>query len=265
MGYGDDRLVSIEWLIGSAFNDILKGDGGGNHITGGLGDDVIDGAGGVDFATYADGPGGVTINLSLLGPQNTGRGFDTLISIEGVEGSSGNDVLTGDDGDNILIGDAGDDQLVGGGGVDVASFRNASAGVSISLLVAGPQASSDGLDTLVSIEGLQGSAFDDVLVGDAGDNLFLMTLGHDTITGGNGVDTISYQGTGLGGSIDLWDYGSGPYNYRLSSIENAIGSDFEDWLGGNNLANVLIGMDGATLIGMDGASIRITGGAFSGR
>ena len=116
--------------------------------------------------------------------------------------------------------------------------------MNVSLLHTGSQATGEGGDLLASIEGLEGSAFDDVLVGDAGDNLFLMTQGRDTITGGDGVDTLSWQGALAGGSIDLWDYGTGPYTYRLSSIENAIGSDFEDWLGGNNLANVLSGMDG---------------------
>lgn len=44
-----DNYDSIEWLFGSAFNDILIGDAGDNLLLGNDGDDILRGGGGTDF------------------------------------------------------------------------------------------------------------------------------------------------------------------------------------------------------------------------
>lgn len=63
---------------------------------------------------------GVIVDLNLSGAaQDTGGvGFDTLSSIENLQGSSHDDQLTGDAGDNVLNGEDGDDVLDGGAGFD---------------------------------------------------------------------------------------------------------------------------------------------------
>src|SRR5262249_35891177 len=86
---GLDTLLNVENLIGSTnWGSTLKGDSGANHLTGGLsmdtlmgrgGDDVLDGGGGWnDTASYAEASNGVTVDLAISGPPNTGEGLHTL-------------------------------------------------------------------------------------------------------------------------------------------------------------------------------------------
>ena len=116
----------------SRIADTLKGDSGANRLIGGggsdtlmgrAGDDILDGGDGFDTASYADASAGVTVDLAIAGPQSTGEGADTLISIENLTGSAFADTLRGTSGDNVLIGGAGDDTLAGLGGQRPARRR----------------------------------------------------------------------------------------------------------------------------------------------
>ncbi|WP_310467117.1 M10 family metallopeptidase C-terminal domain-containing protein, partial [Sphingomonas sp.] len=156
-GAGIDTLISIENLIGSAFNDRLTGNGAANVIDGGDGqDNITDGAGsdtirggaGDDMITASVGAGndvydggdsaydtisyrlalaGVTVDLSGASDQGrsagdadaAGIGVDQLAGIELISGSAFNDTLIGDDGRNYIYGDAGNDLLDGGADGDV--------------------------------------------------------------------------------------------------------------------------------------------------
>ena len=148
-----DVLSGIESVRGSTFDDLLIGSEGDNNIIGDQGDDTIIGGGGDDFlvgqfgSDYIDGGegswdsvwygqlDGVTINLSLAENQvDEGGGvFDTLVSIEGINGSSGADSLTGDDGNNFIDGLAGDDYIDGGNGSDAVDFYGDPNGVIVNL------------------------------------------------------------------------------------------------------------------------------------
>ncbi|OWJ65403.1 calcium-binding protein [Inquilinus limosus] len=131
-----DTLTFIENLIGSQGNDTLIGgtdantlDGGGGNDTlfgvdsndvlrGGAGADHLDGGLDIDTASYFSGTTGVTVNLAT----GTGSGGDaqgdTLVSIENLSGSRGNDRLIGAGGANTLQGWNGNDTLQGGAGHD---------------------------------------------------------------------------------------------------------------------------------------------------
>ncbi|MFL9592848.1 type I secretion C-terminal target domain-containing protein, partial [Aeromonas schubertii] len=127
-GMGDDIL------LGKSDNDQLYGGGGNDLLDGGSGDDLLDGGAGSDTASYMDAGAGVTVDLNIVGAQNTvGAGQDTLVSIENLTGSSYDDILTGDDSDNVLIGGGGQDILTGNGGSDTFKWGSgdASAGVDV--------------------------------------------------------------------------------------------------------------------------------------
>ncbi|MHA6233693.1 retention module-containing protein [Pseudomonas fluorescens group sp. PF-69] len=128
---GNDTLVAGNGdniLNAGDGNDILTAGTGDNELHGGAGNDLLysgpgndllDGGIGNDTASYAHATAGVTVDLSLLGAQNTiGAGTDTLTGIENLTGSNYNDTLTGDNNSNIINGGLGNDVLNGGGGDD---------------------------------------------------------------------------------------------------------------------------------------------------
>ena len=135
-------------------------------------------------------------------------------------GGTGNDTLYGLAGDDTLDGGEGNDILEGGDDLDVASYKSAPAAVTINLNDVGQRDTlGAGLDTLVSIEGVEGSDYDDtlrgpdtesnnILRGGIGNDLLLDGLGNDTLDGGEGVDTVSYvhldNADEKGVFINLW-------------------------------------------------------------
>ena len=87
--------------------------------TSNAGDNLLDGASGMDTASYHYSAAAVTVSLAATGAQDTvGSGFDTLVDIERLLGSSHNDTLTGNASSNMLTGGAGNDTLDGGAGND---------------------------------------------------------------------------------------------------------------------------------------------------
>jgi Ca2+-binding RTX toxin-like protein len=110
-GAGLDRLVSIENLTGTNFNDTLIGNGADNVLSGLGGNDVLSGNAGNDRLS------GGTGNDQL----NGGIGNDTLNGDAGndrLDGWTGNDILNGGSGNDTLLGWTGNDRLNGGSGND---------------------------------------------------------------------------------------------------------------------------------------------------
>lgn len=313
-GLGSDRLTSIENVTGSDYSDSLSGNDGANVLDGGDGDDVLTGAGGNDTlkgglghdtANYALASEAVSVDLSVTSAQtiSSGQGVDTLLDIEEVRGSEFNDVISGsgdndwllgnggDDslsgglGDDFLRGGAGNDTIDGGGGNDVADYSDAIGSVTVNLAIVGPQlvGGGAGQDSLISIEDVRGSNFqdvlegnsaantlvgnggDDVLSGGAGDDLLVGGEGNDFLNGGDGTDTADYSEANGGVTVDLatvslQSVGGGQGSDVLSGVENVVGSSFGDSLAGTIGANVLSGGSGAdTLSGREGDDT-ITGG-----
>ena len=210
-GAGIDTLISIEKLDGSAFADTLTvgpggstlyGEAGNDLLASGAGGDVLNGGAGVDTVSYQDAAAGVHVSLLTAAAQNTvGAGTDILISIEKLVGSAYTDVLTagasgstlnGGPGGDDLIGGPGSDVLNGGGASDFADYGSAGAGVTVSLAISGFQNTlGAGMDELISIEKLSGSAFGDHLTGDANANALYGGAGADLLTGGGGPDTLA--------------------------------------------------------------------------
>jgi hypothetical protein len=109
-------LQEVEGGFGSAFADVLIGDGAPNDFFGLGGDDAIDGGGGFDYARYDFVTGSVQANLGA--GTATGDGSDTLAAIEGLVGGRGNDDLVGNGKANSLFGLKGLDVVSGVGKAD---------------------------------------------------------------------------------------------------------------------------------------------------
>jgi Ca2+-binding RTX toxin-like protein len=140
--------------------------------------------------------------------------------------SSGNDQVFGGEGNDEIYSGAGSDQLNGGSGDDV--------------LFGGT-----GNDTL------EGGSGTNQLFGEDGDDTFIAGSGADTINGGAGNDTVSYVNSTAAVSINLatnsvsgGEAENAAANDTISSIENVIGSAFNDTLIGSDQENILNGGSG---------------------
>jgi Ca2+-binding RTX toxin-like protein len=118
-GQGHDTLRAVEAAFGSVLDDILLGDRMANAFVGGLGDDRIDGRGGVDTTIFRDVRG--PVDVDLRSGRAVGAGVDMLSGIENLWGSNTGDTLVGDAADNVLVGFNGDDHISGLDGDDTLS------------------------------------------------------------------------------------------------------------------------------------------------
>lgn len=170
-----------------------------------------------------------------------------------INGTSGDDTLTGTSSDDTINGKAGNDSLSGGDGNDTLN-----GGAGNDILQGGP-----GIDILHGNGGndiLQGGQGDDQLFGEGGNDTLSGGLGNDFINGGAGIDTVSYATASGFYTVVLGDPGSegtadGPNGEhdRLVQIENVIGSDNGNSITGNSQANILIGgADADTINGAAG-------------
>jgi Ca2+-binding RTX toxin-like protein len=105
---------------------------------------------------------------------------------------------------------------------------------------------------------------DDTMYGDDGNDTFHHSAGNDIMIGGRGSDTVDYSRADKSMYIDLSaGYGSGMTNDETdtySSIENVIGSNFFDVIGGDGNANHIRGMGGDDWIGGGGGADVLEGG-----
>ena len=252
-----DTLRNFENVIGSALNDILRGDAGDNVLDGGAGPDQIDGAGGSDTVSYASAAHGVTVDLAAhLGLDGTPG--DTLVNIEHATGSAFDDMLAGDDAAN---------RLDGGAGNDWVSYAGSAHGVTLNL-AAGTAFDGVATDTLVSIEHAVGSGLDDVLTGGAGNTMLAGGAGADSLDGGLGFDPARYDWALIGVTADLADATLNTEEAdgdTYTSIEGLVGSAHGDTLGGDAGANALHGLAGNDMLNGRGGSDTLVGGAGADR
>jgi Ca2+-binding RTX toxin-like protein len=111
-------LGGADALNGLGGNDALYGGDGNDVLRGGTGEDYLDGGSGIDTASYYNGSTGVVVSL-VTGLGSGGEAQDdTLVSVENLSGSQGNDSLVGDGVANVLQGWNGADVLTAGGGKD---------------------------------------------------------------------------------------------------------------------------------------------------
>jgi len=122
------------------------------------------------------------------------KGRDTLYGGNGndtLDGGSWPDRLYGEAGHDSLFPGLGNDYVDGGEGIDTVSYANLPDSIDADLssgIVA--QVSNNRTDTLINIENLIATDFNDTITGDSQDNLLVGGLGDDIIDGGDGDDTL---------------------------------------------------------------------------
>jgi Ca2+-binding RTX toxin-like protein len=278
-GFGEDVLISIENIVGSAFDDQITAS---NSNPASARDNIFNGLGGNDVLLGGFG------NDTLYG----GSDQDTLY------GQQGDDQIYGEGGNDFMRGGTGNDLLDGGFGFDRVSFfptgsDTVAAGVTVSLLVAGPQDTGQGIDTLTGIEALSGTPFNDSLTGDndvnwlisadfdaaggddqlygmGGNDLLEVAAGNHLLDGGADVDTLSFNALGFeltgGVTVSLLLQGiaqaTGLGNMTISNVENLSGTRNADVLTGDGGANSLYGAGGNDTLSGGGGSDMLYGDAL---
>ena len=222
-----DTINGFENIIGSAYDDILTGDGNPNVIEGLAGADTLDGGGGSDTLSYASSNTGVTIDLNR-GTGDFDANENTIKTASGghaagdkvkfgsfvhVIGSAHGDRITGDDENNMLTGGAGSDTLKGEGGddllnggpggdtldgdddTDTVTYADATEGVTVDL---SSVSESNNVTTIRNSGGrgeARGDRFIDVekFIGSDHDDTFIAGPEADDVDGMSGSNTISYE------------------------------------------------------------------------
>lgn len=156
-----DTLSNIEYVIGSKYNDTIRGDASANKLSGGEGNDTLEGRGGADW----------------------------------LDGGAGNDWLIGSTDDYMIDGGDNTDTIdFSNNSNGISITLNNSANGSL-----GNIGSSSSTTIVKNVENVAGTQYKDIINGDASDNLLIGGYNHsatsttpndDTITGGAGADTI---------------------------------------------------------------------------
>jgi serralysin len=217
-------VVSVENIVGTAFDDEMYGNGSDNTViyTGGI--DFFHGGSGTDTADFSGFGAAILVNLNT--PSNyevwtkggptlaTGSysGLADVVNVENIAGTAFADEMYGNDSRNVFSYTGGFDFFHGGGGADTADFSRFGSAVwaSLAVPVSNTEVWTKDLPTLsggtwraitdlVSIENLTGTAFADDLRGNAGVNRLEGGAGSDDLTGGGGADTFYYGTPGDGG------------------------------------------------------------------
>jgi Ca2+-binding RTX toxin-like protein len=202
-------------------------------------------------------------------------GADSLVggvNGDSLDGGAGDDALSGGAGNDLLIGGIGADALDGGDGIDRVSYRNADAGVYVHMGDVAQNTGEAAGDSYVSIEELEGTEFDDTLMGPIGGGSVFGLGGNDAIVGlgggpnqlfgGDGNDSIygdafdDFIEGGAGDDIafgyegnDTIDVGPGnDYVVAGTGNDTVTGGLGDDEIHAGEGDDVLVGGDGADLL-----------------
>jgi serralysin len=282
---GDDRLdggAGADVMNGGAGNDTYWVDNAGDQIIDSSGTDLVN----TTLAAYTLQAGLENLTFTDSGPHSgTGNAANNIIT-----GGSGDDVLTGLDGNDTLDGGAGNNRLIGGAGSNnllngTADYSSAPGPIAVHYRTAFTDAGMNGwggTDSFFHINGVIGTAFNDViegaggadrLEGGGGNDTLIGTEGGDTLLGGTGDDI--YMVSTSPGAINIGGFagftvvelpGEGTDSF-VGSTGGVLPANVENWLDftfqatGNELDNLLRGTSGdQTFIGLGGNNTYIGGG-----
>jgi Ca2+-binding RTX toxin-like protein len=224
-GAGDDTLVGIDGVIGSASADLLTGDAAANLLDGFTGADTLAGGAGADRYIVDTTTDQIVETSTLVGEidnvessasawtlganlehllltgsaaiNGTGNSLANRITgnagVNTLRGGSGNDTLIGNAGNDALHGEAGNDSLVGGEGsdgyfVDSAGDLIQETGTTAEQVDRVSASVNWTLGTGLEILTLTGTARQGT--GNTAGNTLYGTIGNDTLDGGTGADSL---------------------------------------------------------------------------
>lgn len=183
-------------------------------------------------------------------------GDDLIVGTSGndvIIGLGGNDILRGGGGRDRICGGAGNDRIYGGAGGDLLDGEDGNDRVNGQGGNDGFVLGGDGRDVLRPGPG--SIAYTATVEGGAGrDRVVIDAEGYNEVFGGPGRDTIDFLGAPTRMNVDLkWgEYGNNlgvpPIGGRVWQVEDAVGSQFDDFIWGNSRANRLYGYGGADTI-----------------
>ncbi len=260
---GNDTLnggTGNDTINGGTGNDILLDGSGNDDVFGGSGDDVFiagtgqndyDGGSGSDTVDFSAFSRAINVNLATGstsgGTSGNAAGNDTIVGIENIVGTNGNDRLIGSStantlsggngndtildagGNDDVFGGAGDDVFIagtgqndydGGSGSDTVDFSAFSRAINVNLATGSTSGGTSGNaasnDTLVNIENIIGTRGSDTLTGNDLANTFTDGGGNDDIFGGAGDDVFiagtgqnDYDGGAGSDTVDFSAFGRG--------------------------------------------------------
>ncbi len=264
VGAGIDRLVQVENVTGSNFDDRLFGNSGSNRLRGGSGNDFIDGLGGADQQDGGTGNDDLTfdhLDTSVIGGADNDRAFvasgsaavnynlvagqmeivyansstaNNLFDATGASfgvtiiGGSGNDTITGGNGNDRLTGGTGSDAITGNGGND--SLDGGTGADALDGGAGNDDLTFDHLDTSVIGGADRDRAF--VASGSGAVNYNLGTGQMEIVYAQSSTQANTFDATGALFAVAI---------YGGSGNDTIIGGDQNDVLSGGGGADTIIG------------------------
>ncbi len=206
------RGVVIENATGGSGDDTIIGNSANNVLDGGTGNDTV---------SYEAATAGVTVNLGLSTPQDTGSaGIDQLSGFENLIGSAFSDTLIGGPSTATINGGAGDDLIEAG--------------------TANPA-------TVITMNG-----------GD-GNDTFVVGSGPFHIDGGAGFNTVDGSNAPAGLVLTTYGYVNGAPDTTWN-IQEMIGSNYADNLTVSSPGDILLGGAGDDTLTSTGGGAQLAGG-----
>ena len=229
---------------GNTLANTLTGNGANNVLNGGGGNDRLVGGAGVDTAVFSGNAASYSLTVDAVNVSYIVTGLDGIDTLVGVEQlqfadqllsvpvilTAGADNFTGTLNGDIIYGLAGNDTINGLAGNDI-------------------------------IDGGSGA---NTLDGGDGDDMLITGAGNDILIGGAGVDTISYSAAAVAVTVNLattaqQNTGGGGRD-TITTVENVIGSEFNDQLTGNAGNNSLSGGGGNDVLNGGAGNDTLVGG-----
>ncbi len=253
-------------LTGNNLDNKLTGNGAANVLSGQAGNDILDGGGGNDLVNaddgndFADGgEGNDTINggagNDVINGDAGNDSIDGGTQNDNISGGAGNDTLLGGAGNETIDGGTDRDRMIGGAGNDFYTVDDAG-----DVIIEGAtEGTADTVNTTLAsltiaanVERLNYiGAGTFVGIGNSGDNRFTggglddrfvdVAGGNDTVSGGNGSDSMDFRSSTTGAIINLATgvHGGAAAGDLYASIEKFFGSNTQadTMTGGTGRAN----------------------------